>query len=77
MKSVRNVIVTTPATNVTTLRLTSSAVLAPPGERGRGAAPSPCDRLLDALDDVVLALEEAERPAAGGQLAGRSRAPRG
>ena len=68
MNSVRNVIVTTPATNVSTLRVTSIAALAPPASDVAAAAVA-VDRLLHALDDVVLALEEAERPASGGQLA--------
>ena len=71
MNSVRNAIVTTPAMNVATLRVTSIAALAPPASDVAGAAVA-VDGLLDAVDDVVVALEEAERPAPGGQLAGRS-----
>ena len=49
-------IVTVAATPVTSVRPTLSAVDAP-------SAPRAVDRLLHALDDVVLGLQEAERAA--------------
>ena len=64
MNRVRNAIVSVATTALTTLLVTASAVLEP--EHARRAAL--LDRLPDLLDDLVVALEEAEPAPAFGQI---------
>ena len=59
MKKVRKAIVSVPTTAVMTPFVTETAV---PERPSTPEAPPLLDRLAHPLDDVVLALEEAERP---------------